>query len=93
MLKLLYKPFGILSGVIAGLLARQLFKAIWRLFDEEKPPKPMTDEATWPKVLGAAGLEAMTQSVTRAAVDRAGALAFASMFGTWPGEHREEDEA
>ena len=84
--KLLYKPFGILSGILAGLVARRLFDLVWGVVDEEEPPKPTTLRTTWPKVLGAAAVEGITFKVTRAAVDRAGAKSFHHVTGAWPGE-------
>jgi xanthosine utilization system XapX-like protein len=92
-LKLLYKPFAIVFGLIGGLLAKQIFKALWRVVDEEPPPEPDTRDAPLPKVLGAAALQSSTFAVTRAAVDRAGARTFESLIGSWPGkEHEAEDE-
>ena len=88
--KLLYKPVGIVLGLIAGFLSRKLFDRVWALIDREDPPKATTRETTWPKVLAAAAVEGVTFKVTRAAVDRAGARGFAALTGTWPGEKRPE---
>jgi Protein of unknown function (DUF4235) len=90
--KLLYKPFGIVAGIIAGLLSKKLFEQIWGLFDREEPPDATTRDATWPKVLGAAAVEGVTFKVTRAAVDRAGARSFERLTGIWPGEEEAEKE-
>jgi hypothetical protein len=90
--KLVYKPFAILLGLLAGFIGRKIFDQIWGLIDKEEPPKPNTEEATWPKVIAAAAVEGITFRVTRAAVERAGAKGFASMTGTWPGEKRPEPE-
>ena len=93
-MKLLYKPFGLIFGLVAGRLSRQLFEAVWGVIDKEEPPKPTTRHTTWPKVLGAAVVEGVTFKVTRAAVDRAGAKGFAHLTGYWPGEKEpEESEA
>lgn len=91
-MKLLYKPFGLLAGIVGGLLARRLFTVVWGAIDEREPPEPTTERASWPSVLGAAAVQGVTFSVTRAAVDRAGASVFNHLFGVWPGE-READEA
>jgi len=84
--KLLYKPFGIVLGILAGLIARKLFDRVWALIDDEDPPKPTTEQATWPKVLAAAAVEGVSSRVTRAAVDRAGAKSYSRLTGVWPGE-------
>jgi hypothetical protein len=90
--KLLYKPVGIVLGLIAGFISRKLFHRLWALIDREDPPKPTTRETTWPKVLAAAAVEGVTFKVTRAAVDRAGAKGFSSLTGSWPGEKRPDPE-
>jgi Protein of unknown function (DUF4235) len=91
-MKLLYKPFGIIIGLIAGFLARQVFNQIWGHIDDREPPKPTTEEASWGQVLTAAAVQGLTFSVTKAAVDRSGAKAFQWLTGFWPGEKRPEKE-
>ena len=85
-MKLLYKPFGIVFGILAGLISKKLFEVVWGIFDREEAPKPTTQDSTWPKVLGAAAVQGVTFKVTRAAVDRAGAKGFNYFTGIWPGE-------
>jgi hypothetical protein len=93
-MKLLYKPFGIVLGILAGLLSKKVFEAVWGVFDEAEPPKPTTQEAEWGKVLAAAAVQGVTFKVTRAAVDRAGAKGWDHLFGVWPGpKHQEESQA
>jgi len=91
-MKLIYKPFGIVMGILAGVLSKKLFEWVWSKFDDEHPPKPTTQEAMWPKVLAAAAVEGVTFKVTRAAVDRAGAKGFAHLTGVWPGEKYQDPE-
>jgi xanthosine utilization system XapX-like protein len=93
LVKLLYKPFGIIAGIIGGLLSRRLFNAVWGLVDDQEPPTAKTKRATWPKVLGAAAAQGLTFSVTRAAVDRAGAKSFQHVTGAWPGEKEPAPDA
>ena len=91
---LLYKPFGIVFGILAGFVSKKIFEAIWGIFDNEEPPKPTTQQTSWPKVIGAAAVEGVAFKVTRAAVDRAGANGFARLTGFWPGDRTpEESEA
>jgi len=85
-MKFLYKPFGVVAGIVGGLLARRLFTAVWGAIDDQEPPEATTERASWPRVLGAAAVQGMTFSVTRAAVNRAGARGFQHLFGIWPGE-------
>jgi hypothetical protein len=91
-MKFVYKPFGIVCGILAGLLSKKLFEQIWGWIDEEEPPGATTRDAPLAKVLGAAAVEGVTFKVTRAAVDRAGARGFEHLTGVWPGDKRPEPE-
>lgn len=91
-MKLLYKPFAILAGMIAARVGRNAFRAMWSKIDEAEPPHPTTGEAPLPKVVGAAALEAATMAGVAAAVDRASASTFHHLFGIWPGEKKQKDE-
>jgi len=89
---LIYKPVGIVLGILAGLISKRLFEAVWSKIDDQEPPEPTTQRASWPKVLGAAAVQGVTFKVTRAAVDRAGAKGFAHVTGVWPGAKDPEPE-
>ncbi len=91
-MKLLYKPFGIIIGIVAGILARKAFDELWGHIDEREPPEATTLEASWGRVLGAAALQGATFAVTRAAVNRSGAKGFQHLTGIWPGEKRPDLE-
>ena len=87
-MKILYKPFGIIAGLIGARIARSVFSALWARIDRDAPPRATTEEASLPKVVGAAALEAATTAGIGAAVDRAGARMFHYLTGIWPGETR-----
>ena len=87
-MKLLYKPFGIIIGIAAGMLAREVFNEIWGHIDDKEPPEATTLDASWPQVLGAAAVQGATFAVTRAAVNRGGAKGYQWLTGVWPGETR-----
>ena len=89
-MKILYKPFGIIASLIGAKIANSVFKALWSRIDHEEPPSPTTAEASFPKVVGAAMLEAATMAGIGAAVDRAGARTFHHLTGIWPGERKPE---
>ncbi len=88
-MKILYKPFGIIAGLIGTRIANSVFKLIWSRIDDEAPPKATTADVSLPKVVGAAALEAATTAAIGAAADRAGARTFHHLTGIWPGGHRE----
>jgi hypothetical protein len=85
-MKLLYKPFGLVLSVVAGLLGKQLFDYVWTKIDDREPPEATTKEADWGKVLVAAAMEGLIFKGTRAAIDRYGAKAWYYLTGSWPGE-------
>ncbi len=85
-MKLIYKPFGIIMGILAGLVSKRIFDFIWTKIDDEDPPKATTEVSPLPKVLAAAALQGVTFKVVRAGVDRAGARGYQHLTGVWPGE-------
>jgi hypothetical protein len=91
-MKLLFAPFSILAGLLAGFLGKKLFEQVWGLIDDEEPPESEHREATWPKVIAAAAIEGAIFRATKEAVDRGARVAFANATGTWPGDERPEQE-
>lgn len=84
--KLIYKPFGIIMGLLSGLVAKRIFDFVWTKFDDEDPPKATTELVPLPKVFAAAAVQGIVFKTVRAGVDRAGARGFQHLTGTWPGE-------
>jgi hypothetical protein len=91
--KLLYKPFAVVFGLLGGALAKRVFDGLWSLIDRDEPPAPNLRQTSWPKVLAAAAVEGLTFKVTRAAVDRGGARLFERLTGVWPGPREREADA
>jgi len=42
MSKILFVPFSILGGVIAGLVGKKTFEGLWGVFDDQEAPAPST---------------------------------------------------
>jgi hypothetical protein len=85
--KLLYRPLGLLFGVLGGILAGVLFKQAWKLVGhQEEPPKAKESEYGWGEVLPAAAFEGAMFGLVKAAVDRGGAEGFRKLTGVWPGD-------
>jgi len=91
-MKLLYKPFALIFGVIAARLGKAIFEGLWSRVDEREPPDPTAPDTTLSKVVGAAALKAATMASVAAAAERAAAEAFHHLTGVWPGEAREKRE-
>ncbi len=92
MAKLLFIPFSIAGSLIAGLLGRKAFDAVWGMVDAEEPPDASNRLTTWPKLLAAAALQGAVFSFVRAAADRGSRQAFLRLTGAWPGDERPDPE-
>jgi len=88
----IYKPFGIVLGLLAGLLGKRIFNFVWTKIDDEDPPKPTTQESSWAKILSAAAVQGVIFRLTRVIVDRYGAIGFNYLTGVWPGEKRPDPD-
>ena len=89
---LIYKPFGILLGIAAGMLGKRLFDLAWGKIDDQEPPEATTQDTTWVRVLSAAAVQGVIFKVVRVVVDRHGAIAWHHLTGHWPGEKRPDPE-
>jgi hypothetical protein len=90
-MKILYKPFGLIAAAIAARIGKSIFRGLWSKIDDAEPPAATAPNATLPKVVGAAALEAATMAGVGAAVDRATARAFHHLTGIWPGDEPESE--
>jgi len=91
-MRLLFAPFSIIAGLLAGFLGKKLFEQVWALIDDEEPPESENRQATWGKVIAAAAIEGAIFRATKEAVDRGARVAFANTTGTWPGNERPDQE-
>jgi hypothetical protein len=85
LLKLLYRPFGIIAGQIAARVGKKTFQALWARIDDAPAPASTTEGASVGKVVGARALEAATMAGVAAAVDRAFLRLFQHLTGLWAG--------
>jgi hypothetical protein len=92
-MKLLYKPFGIIAGVIGSKIGQSVFKALWARVDNGPPPKPEIEQAPLPKVVAASALEAATLAGVGAAADTLSRRWFQYLTGFWPGPKEAEENA
>ena len=91
-MKAIYKPIGLILGILSGLVGKRIFDFVWTKIDDEDPPKGTTRNAPWGKIFAAAALQGMIFKGTRVVVDRHGANAWAYLTGTWPGEERPDPD-
>jgi hypothetical protein len=86
--KILYRPFGLISSILAGLVASAIFKAVWhKTVSDNKadPPRALESEYSLKSILGAALIQGAIFAAVKAATDRGGARAFERLTGQWPG--------
>ena len=88
----IYKPFGIILGLIGGLVGKKLFDFAWTKIDDQEPPEATTQDTSWPRLLAAAAVQGVIFRVTRFVIDRYGAIGFQYLTGVWPGEKRPEPD-
>jgi hypothetical protein len=91
-MKLVFVPFSVLSGLLAGLLGTKIFERLWGLIDEEEPPSPEHREFSWPKLIVALLLEGAIFRLVKGLTDHGVRRAFAKGTGSWPGEEQPQPE-
>lgn len=92
MKKILFLPFSILSGLIAGFISKKLFEQIWGLIDKEEPPESKHRRISLVKLIAALVLEGAIFRAVRGLTDHHSRKAFTKVTGTWPGEEEPEPE-
>ncbi|MBA2629544.1 MAG: DUF4235 domain-containing protein [Thermoleophilaceae bacterium] len=92
MAKLLFTPFSIVAGLVAGLLSRKIFDQLWGLIDADEPPESKHRDIAWGKLIVAALLQGAIFRGVKAAADHYSRRAFMSTTGKWPGKERPEPE-
>jgi predicted metal-dependent enzyme (double-stranded beta helix superfamily) len=91
MIKLLYKPLGLLVSVLGGVLAGAIFKKAWKIAaGQDQAPQATDQQRGWGEVLLAAALQGAIFAVVKAAVDRGAATGVQKATGVWPGDEGEQ---
>jgi Protein of unknown function (DUF4235) len=88
--KILFAPFAMIGGLIAGLLGKRIFKTAWSLIEDREPPKATDGEARWSRVVIALVLQGAIFTASRGIVDRMLRKGFTHLTGYWPGQRREK---
>lgn len=86
-MRLLYKPFAVIAGIVAGKAAGKIFDQLWRLLAKEtKAPLALEQKRGWIAVVLASTLKGAVFGGVRAFVDRAFATGYFRRTGVWPGK-------
>jgi hypothetical protein len=89
--RLLFLPFSLAAGLIAGRLARRVFAALWRLIDPDEPPEAQRRDVSFGKLLLALALQGAVVGAVSGGIDHLARRLFRHLTGIWPGEGREAD--
>jgi hypothetical protein len=89
--KLLFIPFSVAAGLLAGWVGKRLFDALWGVVDDEEPPEPEHREVSWAKLAVAMAIQGAIFRAIRGLADHGSRHLFHRVTGSWPGE--EEPEA
>ena len=93
MRKVLFIPFGVAAGVVAGMAARRAFEGLWQVIDTDEPPQSRHQSAPWAKLIPASALQGAVFAATKSAADHCSREAFFRLTGLWPGETEPESTA
>jgi hypothetical protein len=91
-MKVVFTPIGLVAGLLAGLAGKKIFEALWRVVDDEEPPRPEHRELSWPKLVAALAFEGAIFRLAKGLADHSARRAFAGATGSWPGEEAPERE-
>jgi Protein of unknown function (DUF4235) len=86
MTKILFLPFSVIGGILAGFVGKKTFERIWHLFDDQDAPDPKDREIAWTKLVTALLLQGAIFRTVRGLMDHGSRSAFSKLTGTWPGE-------
>jgi hypothetical protein len=88
--KLLFKPMGLVIGLLAGILARSTARRIWTAFDDREAPGPDQRDATYLRLVPWLLLEGALFRLVKGVVDHGSRRGFQRLTGEWPGEEEAE---
>ena len=87
--KILYRPLGLVSSVLAGVVAGSVFKSVWKHAtpgDNADAPRALESEYRMREILVASAIQGAIFATVKAVVSRGGARAFQRWTGEWPGD-------
>ena len=90
MMKILFLPFSVIGGFLAGKVAETIFERVWSLVDDQESPEPDQRWVQWPKLIAALAVEGAIFRAVRGGFDRGSRELFRRMTGAWPGDEAPE---
>ena len=89
---LVFRPVGILTGILAGIVGKKLFQLIWGVIDNEDAPEAKYREIAIGKLVVALLIEGAIFGVLRGLADHGARHGFARLTGEWPGQERPDSQ-
>ncbi len=81
-MKFLFAPVGIVTGLLAGMLAKKGFERLWAVIDDEEPPEPDNARRRGPETGRSRWLSRGRSSASpKAIVDHGARRGFAALTG------------
>ncbi len=90
--KLFFLPVSMGSGLVAGVLSKKLFGAVWGVIDDEEPPQAEHREVDYVKLVAAMAIQGAIFALVRGMVDHGARQGYARVTGSWPGEEEPEEK-
>lgn len=91
-MSVVFKPFGILSGVLAGLVGKKIFELAWGVVDDQSPPRPQHRRIHLGKLAAALIIEGAVFRLVRGFAEYGTRRGFSALTGEWPGPETPEPE-
>ena len=88
MSKLLFTPFSVIGGILAGIIGKKAFDALWSAIDDQEAPEPEHRNVSLPKLIAALVLEGAIFRAVRGLFDHGARQAFRRLTGSWPGDEQ-----
>jgi len=92
MAKVLFIPFSIASGLLAGFLGKKVFDQVWGVIDQEEPPDSKHRDISWGRLILAGAIQGAIFRAVKEAADHGARRGFYRTTGTWPGEKHPDPE-
>jgi len=92
MSRLLFAPFGLVGGMLAGAIGKRVFARLWGIFDDQQAPEPGQRRVSPMKLALALALEGAIFRMIRGLFDHGSRRMFETATGNWPGGEAPDPE-
>ena len=90
--KVLFVPISVITGLLAGAVAKKVFEQVWGIFDDQEPPEAEHRRIDFGKLAVALALEGAIFRLAKGFTDHGLRKGVARVTGEWPGEEEPDPE-